>query len=166
MCIAFVCTWACDKSICWYSIPGNGDTWDSIFKLLLMSFTIMWTFCWNPVLRWDLGLQSHHWKKKSIDPFYDGSGRICDCPSFPISGQLGTAHMMTYNLMQKWNLLLLNSPSWQSDMLVLLCSYDCIYFWASWQRPTWNFGSVPSNPTKWIFASNIATSGLLGTAHI
>ena len=83
-------------------------------------------------IKMGLGLTKSSLEEKTLlTPATMGAAAFVTVPSYPISGQLGTAHMMTYNLMQKWNLLLLNSESWQSDMLVLLCSYDCIYFWAS-----------------------------------
>ena len=75
--------------------------------------------------------------------------------------------MMMYNLMRKWNLLLLNSPSWQSDMLVSLRSYDCIYIFGlpvSAQPEILGLSQV--TPQNAFFASNIALSGLLGTAYI
>ena len=39
----------------------------------------------------------------------------------PYRGNLGTAHMMAYKLMRKRNLLLLNFPTEQFDMLVFFC---------------------------------------------
>ena len=87
-------------------------------------------------------------------------------PSYPISGQLGTAHMMTYNLMRKWNLLVLNFPTGQSDMLVVLCSNGCILFLAWWLRPHEIGGLSQVTPQSAFFALNIAISGQLGTAHI
>ena len=134
-------------------IPGNGDTWDRIFRFLLLIFIIMWTFWWNTPLRWHLGWHNPHWKKKNnwLTHCCDGSGSICYCPKLPHIGATWDSVLMTYNLIWKWNLLILNFTTGQSDMLVCLFSNDRIYFWASWQRLTWNYKFVPSYPTKCIF---------------
>ena len=99
-----------------------------------------------------LGLTQSSLKEKNNWPTATmAAAAFASVPSYPISGQLGTAHWWHIIWCENGNLLILNSRTGQSDMLVFLFSNDCKFFWTSWQRPTWNFRFVPSYPTKMHF---------------
>ena len=99
---------------CGAMVTGNGDTWDRIFILLLLIFLITRTFWWIPAVRWYLGLHNPHWKTKHKWP----TATMAAAAFATVIGTTWDSTLIKYNLMWKWNILILNSSNGQSDMSV------------------------------------------------